>query len=216
MKKLATVLILPALLLGACKKNTEEVVPPAAPAPAAAPAAAAAPAPDPAGLSAADQEMADKKAKLAYGVMEDGYLNDAKGQWAATVNASSTFSGVEIKQATGKPDGLNWTNNNQEQGMDWIEFGYDKPVSATEVRLVVDNGNGVEALIKVELQDTNGKWNKVWDGISDVKADARGRRTWFVKSFPKTEYKVKAVKYTIANNLHNGYKEVDAAQLIGE
>jgi hypothetical protein len=206
MNKIAAVLILPALLLGACKKKpAEEAAPPAA-------AATTAPAPAPAApaqLSEADEEMAKKKALLDYGMMEDKYLNDAKGQWATAAKASSTFSNVDIKQVLGKPDGNNWSNDNQEQGL-------DKPVSATEVRLVIDEGHGVEAITKMELQGTDGKWNTVWEGINDVKKDARGRRTWFVKTFPATSYKVKAVKYTIANNLYHGYKDIDAAQLIGE
>ena len=49
-----------------------------------------------------------------------------------------------------------------------------------------------------------------------MKTDKRGSRTWFVRTFPQTTYKVKAVKYTIANNVQRGYKVVDAAQLIGE
>jgi hypothetical protein len=215
MKKIAALMIVPALLLGACKKKPAEVpVAPVAAAPA--PTAATAPAPAPADTSEANEELAAKKSKLDYGIMEDGYLNDAKGQWASSARASSTFKGVKITNATGKPDSETWTNDNQEQGMDWIEFGFDKPVAATEARLAVDNGNGVEALIRLELQDTDGKWHTVWDGISDVKPDHRGRRTWFVKTFEKTPYKVKATKYTIANNLFHGYKEIDAAQLIGE
>lgn len=208
MKKFAAALILPALLLAACKK------PPAEPVVA---AAETAPAPAPKTEPTAEQEeMENKKALLAYSMMEDGYLNDAKGQWATEAKASSTFDNGDVKRALGKPDSETWTNNNHEQGLDWIEFGFAKPVTATEVRLVVDNGNGSEAITQVELQATDGKWHTVWNGISDVKPDQRGRRTWFVKNFDKTAYKVKGVKYTIANNLFRGYKEVDAAQLIGE
>jgi len=46
--------------------------------------------------------------------------------------------------------------------------------------------------------------------------DERGSRTWFVRSFEKTAYKVKAVKLTIANSVARGYKEVDAVQLVGD
>ncbi len=216
MKKIATALILPVILLSACKKTPPvDPIAPAAPvaATAPAPAAPAAPTAEP---TDAEREMAQKKAKLDYAMMEDGYLNDSKGQWATEAKASSTFNGVDIKRLLGKPDSEIWLNNNQEQGLDWIELGYATPVAATEVRLVIDEGRGVEAITKVELQSTDGKWNTVWNGISDVKHDNRGRRTWFVKTFEKTPYKVKAVKYTIANNLFNGYKEIDSAQLIGE
>ncbi|MDO9177611.1 MAG: hypothetical protein Q7U16_04680, partial [Agitococcus sp.] len=78
------------------------------------------------------------------------------------------------------------------------------------------SGKGVEAINKVELQDTTGKWNTVWSGISEVKQDKRGARTWFVRSFEKTAYKVTGVKLSIANNVERGYKVIDAVQLIGD
>jgi hypothetical protein len=214
MKKIAAALIVPALLLAACKKTPPAEAP--APAPVVVASPSPAPATPPAEMSDAEREMAKKKDLLAYGTMEDNFLNDVRGQWATSVTASSTFNGVDPKKATGKPDGNSWLNNNQDVGFDWIELGYDKPVQATEVRLAIEGGQGVEALTRVELQDTDGKWNKVWEGVSDVKKDARGRRTWFVKTFDKTPYKVKAVKYTIANNMYRGYKEFDAAQLVGD
>ncbi|OEZ63597.1 hypothetical protein DUGA6_00980 [Duganella sp. HH105] len=224
MKRPATIaLLMSALILTAChKKEQPEVAPAAAtPAPAAAPVAAA-----PAAEQTADQqEMAKKQALLDYGTMEDKYLNDPKGQWAATAKASSTFgdddgkepSEVNVaKNVVGTSDDRDWTNNNQNKGFDWLEVGYAKPVNATEVRVIIPGGDGVEAVNKVELQDTDGKWNTIWTGISDVKQDRRGNRTWFVRSFEKTAYKVKGVKITIANNVQHGYKRIDAVQLVGE
>ena len=81
---------------------------------------------------------------------------------------------------------------------------------------MLPSGQGVEAVNKVELQDTDGKWNTVWEGVSDVKKDDRGNRTWFVKTFNKTAYKAKAVKVTYANNLQHDYKVIDAVQLVGD
>lgn len=215
-------LMLAPLLLVACGKKEPE------PAPAvvvAAPAAATAPAPTapaPAEMTEEQSALAEKKAALEYATMEDKYINDPRAQWATAATASSTFGDPDpaeaskAKNAIGPVNGEEWTNGNHNIGFDWIEFGYDKPVSATEVRLVMGNGKGVEAVSKIELQDTDGKWNEVWSGVSDVKDDPRGPRTWLVRTFEKTPYKVKAVKYTIANNVAQGYKEVDASQLIGE
>ena len=179
----------------------------------------------PAELTEAQKELAEKQKLMDYATMEDTYMNDPKAQWASTATASSTFGDEDgktpsdsnlAKNVTGKVDGETWNNNNQDIGFDWIELGYEKPVAATEVRLVMPNGNAPESISKVELQDIEGKWNTVWSGISDTKNDDRGRRTWFVKTFPKTAYQVKAVKYTLANNLIHGYKQVEAAQLVGE
>jgi hypothetical protein len=175
--------------------------------------------------TAEQREQEKKKALMDYAKMEDQYLNDTKAQWASNGKASSTFgdegsSGASpYNMATnvkGGVDGKSWTNGRQDIGFDWLEVNYDKPVSATEVRIVFDDGKGVESVNKIELQSVDGKWNTVWEGISDQKADKRGNRTWFVRSFEKTAYKVKSVKVTIANNLERGYKEIDAVQLVGE
>lgn len=217
-----TALIAAAIALAACNKSAPDPVPAPVVAPAPAEAAPAPAAAAPVQMTSEQRQAAEKQAKLDFAKMEDKYINDARAQWAETANASSTFDGEDpgsgslAKSATGSVDGKAWTNNNQDIGFDWIEFGYAKPVSATEVRLVVRYGKGIEALSKVELQNTEGKWNTVWEGLSDVKEETRGNRTWFVRTFDKTPYKVKAVKYTIANNVQSGYKEVDAAQLVGD
>lgn len=221
--------LLAPLLLVACGKKTPEPAPApvviAAPA-ATAPAVIAASAPvtaDPANLSAEQLEQAEKKERLEYGVMEDKHINDPRAQWATTATASSTYGDPKPDDsnragvaAIGPVDGKHWINNNVEIGFDWIEMGYATPVSATEVRLVLNDGQGAEAISKVELQDTDGKWTTIWSGLSDVKKDKRGTRTWFVRTFEKTPYKVKAVKYTIANNVERVHKYIDAAQLVGD
>ncbi len=216
--------IVAAVLVVACgKKNapasTDASAPAAPPAAQDAPAASAAPAtPD-------QEEMARKQALMDYATMEDHYLNDADGQWASSVKVSSTFGEEPGKEASsvnaainlaGKPDGKTWSNNNQNMGFDWVEASFDKPVHATEFRAVFHHGKGVEAVSKVELQDTGGKWYTVWSGISTDKNDERGERSWVVRKFTATEYAVKAARLTIANNLENGYKEMDAVQLVGK
>lgn len=225
MKKIAhAALLIAPLLLVACKKKDPEQVAPAegtsAPTEVAAPPAE--PKAPPADTAEQQHEQDERKAALDYGIMEDRYMNDPKAQWAETATATSSFGGKNPadsnlpKNAAGPVDGNSWTNDNQDIGFDSLEVTYAKPVAATEVRLVMPGGQGVEAISKIELQDTDGKWNAIWTGLSDVKNDKRGARTWFVRTFPQTTYKVKAVKYTIANNVQRGYKVVDAAQLVGE
>jgi hypothetical protein len=215
--------LLAPLLIVACNKRIEIPDAPAPAAPVATPAVPAAVAPAPAEPTADQAANAERQGKLDYATMEDKYINDTRGQWATTATASSVFgdpkpsdSNIPPVSLVGAPDEKHWINKSQDVGFEWAEFGYDKPVQATEVRLVLNDGAGVEALNKVELQDTDGKWNTVWTGLSDVKKDRRGNRTWFVRTFEKTPYKVKAVKYTIANNVERGYKYFDAAQLVGD
>jgi hypothetical protein len=210
------------VLLSACGKK-QPVVPEQAPAatllpPGAAPGASPEPSQD-------DAEKAKKLAALDYATMEDQYLNDPHAQWASSASASSTFGDdngakpSDVNVATnviGAVDGNSWSNNHQDVGIDWLKVGFEKPVYATEIRVVFVGGQGVEAVSKLEVQDAQDQWVTVWSGLSDVKTDPRGSRTWFVKKFDKTKTPTKDVKITIANAVQPGYKVIDAVQLVGE
>ncbi|KQZ59493.1 MULTISPECIES: hypothetical protein [unclassified Lysobacter] len=221
------------LSLSACKK-AEQAAPAAEPEAAAATSAAATPAPEaapapaaaPAEPSAEDEERAKAQAKLDFATMEDGYLNDPKGQWATAAKASSSYGSADGKdstvkesytpyQAIGPANDESWSNKNQSVGFDWIELSYDKPVSASEVRVALEGGNGAKGITKIELIDTAGQAHTVWSGLSDSKRDERGGRTWIVRKFEPTAYQAKSVKVTFANNVENGYSYVDAVQLVG-
>jgi hypothetical protein len=192
-----------------------------APAPAATPAPADA---APAQQSPQAGELAKKQALLAYGEMENGYITDSRAQWAKSAKASSSFGSANDEppgsrssyapwQATGMPNNEPWLNNSRDIGFDWLELAYDKPVSANEVRVVFTQG--VEAINKIELIDTDGKAHPVWSGIGEMKAEDRGARTWFVRKFDATPYKVNRVKVTVANSLADGPR-IDAVQLVGD
>jgi hypothetical protein len=224
-------LVLPVLLLAACAKKAQE--PASAPAPAPAPAAAA-PAPSPAPASAANgpvqtpqvdtanmseeqKEVAKRQAKLDYSNMEDGYINDANGQWATMAKATSEYGGstYEPANATGKVDGKSFATKGSDVGFDSLEVSFDKPVNATELRVAVTDGYGLEGITKLELQDTDGKWNTIWSGINTVKPDKRGARTWYVQPIEKTAYKAKAARITKSNNITTDRMYIDAVQLVG-
>lgn len=173
----------------------------------------------------AAQEKAEKADKLAYAQMEDGYLNDPKGQWASGAKASSSFGSADKAppdsqdsstpfHATGAPNSNSWSNNNQEMGIDWLEVTFAKPVNATELRVVQTNGVG--SVSKVELIDESGAAHEIWSGADETVQDKRGQRTWLVKTFEKTAYKVAGAKVSFANAVVSGYKEVDGVQLVGE
>lgn len=230
MRASSALVLLSCVVLASCKAKDEPAAAPAesvaatTSAPTTAPAATPAASADPADSTDAQRETAKKQGLMDYASMEDRYINDATAQWAASAVASSTFGDEDGKEpaasnlaanVVGPVDDKSWSNNKQDIGFDWLEATFAKPVSATEVRVVFAGGDGVEAVSKIELQDTAGKWNTVWSGLSDVKRDGRGRRTWFVRTFAPTTYKVKAMKVTIANNVERGYKVVDAVQLVG-
>lgn len=231
MNKATLALLSFAVALVACgKKDAAELTGAAPAAPvtqaAAAPAPSVEPAPSPSAEPSAEQREAEQKRQLmAYAEMEDRYINDPRAQWATAAKASSSFgeatppaSATESRawKATGAVDGSEWQNNQQDIGFDWLDLDFAKPVRATEVRIVVPHGDGVEAISKLELRDVDGKLHTVWSDISDVKRDKRGARTWFVRSFEKTTFQARGVKLTIANNVERGYKGVDAVQLVGD
>lgn len=174
-------------------------------------------------LTEDQKEMARKQVLLDYSIMEDGYINDPNAQWASAAKTSSTF-GDEGKadpsagaiKIVGKVDDKSWTNDNQTLGFDWVQATFAKPVNATAVRVVFPGHSGIEAVNKLELIDTAGTAHTIWSGISTDKADERGPRSWLVRKFDATPYKVQGVKITIANNLYSGYKEIDAVQLVGK
>ena len=221
----AASLITLAALAGCKKHDAAPADDTAAPAAASAASASTAP-PTPAPAPADDGEKSEAQAKLDYATMEDGYINDANAQWATSAKASSAFGDADTLppdshdqntawQATGSVNGDEWTNNKQDIGFDWLQLDYERPVSATAVRAVL-NEKAAESMTKVELIGVDGAAHTVWSGISDTHRDERGPRTWFVRTFEATSYPVKSVKLTFANNVSTGYKTVDAVQLVGK
>ena len=197
--------------------------------PASAPAVVQAPVATPAVTPSAEQskeerERAEKQDALDFATMEDKYVNDPRAQWASSAKASTIYGQRDGKAddtylpkgATGPIDGKRWANDQTDLGFDWLELGFDKAVNATEIRVVFQFNDGVETISKVELQDTDGNWHTVWSGINDDKDGERVRRSWFVRTFEKTAYKVKGMKVTIANSLKGGHKKIEAVQLIGD
>jgi hypothetical protein len=193
---------------------------PAAPAPsdAAAPApVAAAPAPP----TAVDRETARKNAQIEWALKQDEIRNDPKGQWATQATASSTMNDAKGKasysahQATGVPDvqvystsPLAWASKTADSGIEWIELTFAKPVFATGVRIRENSGPG--AVIRVEAFDEKGAPTVVWSG-----ADGTKDLNYLIAEFPKTAFKTKRVKLTLATNVVQGWNQIDAVQLVG-
>lgn len=163
------------------------------------------------------RELAQKQAKLDYSIMEDRYLNDPRAQWASGATASSTNGTyATANRMQGVVDGDSWSNDNMTLGFDSAELSFDKAVAATEIRVVLPDGDDAQAITQLDVRNPDGVWQKVWSGISEDKNDERGPRTWFIRQFEKTAYPTNAVKITFANNLRNSIKEIDAVQLVGD
>lgn len=165
--------------------------------------------------------------RQAYQAMEERYAADPAAQWAMTAkgglnlgeSVTSAAAGSQDHgpfKATGPVDGESWHNSHDSEGTDWLELGFDRPVHATEVRVVMSGQATVRAITRVDAVDDGGQVYTLWEGRSEVSQDLRGPRTWFVRQFDKTPFKVSAIKLIFGNALFPGAKRVDAVQLVGQ
>ena len=187
-----------------------------APAPATAPAA-------PTAVAAADPVTATASGGTGvdWALKQDEIKNDAAGQWAVSATASTTYNDAgghdrySAWQATGAPNvdqegdnGNAWTSKTPDAGIEWINVGFAKAVSATGLRIRESAGAGT--VVKIELIDTQGTAHPLWSGKDPTKGI-----NYLMLTFPKTDFKVDHVKITLATNLVPGWNEIDAVQLLG-
>jgi hypothetical protein len=222
---LTSALLVLGVLLAAsgCGKSHQESTssPATPPAPQSAPvqsAPVANPAPAP-GASGADTTA--RLAAADWALKQDEIKNDPNGQWAIEATASSSYNDAQgqqswsANQATGAPDvqayaddGHAWAPKTQDTGIEWLDLKYPRPVHATEVRVRESFNSGT--IIKVEVFDETGAAHTVWAGN-----DPTTGLNYLIVKFPKTDFKTAHVKITLATNISQGWKEIDAVQLVG-
>lgn len=216
-----------AIVLTGCAKQeaTDEPASAADTAAAADAATTAAPATAPAAAAEEDPETVKKRRQVEFALAEEALVNDARGQWATTATATSSYNDAQEPaiysafQVTGAPNvpafgnsGNAWCPKESDAGIERLEVGFGKPVNATEIRIRQNSAPG--AIIKVELVDETGKAHTVYEGIDATKYDEFN--FWFKAAFEKTPYKVTGAKITLATNAVSGWNEIDAVQLIGD
>lgn len=168
---------------------------------------------------------AARMTELERALAEAKIKEDPNGQWATTATASSTFADAQDRfpfsalQVTGPPDvekygddSKAWASKRADEVIEWIQVGFEKPVHATGVRIRQTYAPG--AIIKIELLDEKGEAHTVFDGIDDAALPA-WTIVWFERTFPKTEFRVKGARITLASSAVRGWNEIDAIQLIG-
>jgi hypothetical protein len=203
-----------------CGKSNQEST--TAPTPTPAPAATA-PA-TPASTSAGGNGTADTTAKLSPGdaaVKLDAINTDPNGQWAISATASSSYNNAQgaaqwsANQATGAPDvaayaddGKAWAPSSKDAGLEWLDLKFPKAVHATEVRVRESFNSGT--VVKVELIDDGGTAHTAWAGN-----DPTTGLNYLLVTFPRTDFKTAEVKIILATNISEGWKEIDAVQLVG-
>lgn len=183
-------------------------------------------APTGAGLPDESQPQVAPEALQAYQQMEAQYMADPAAQWAVSATASSSQGEVAASQplvfverlvwrATGAADDRTWRNGQPDEGVDWLEVGFERAVQTDEIRVAMKGRAAVGAITRVDVIEEGGQYRTLWEGRSDVLPETRGDRTWFVRRFERTPFKVQGVKLIFANHAAPGYKEVDAVQLVG-
>jgi hypothetical protein len=208
------------LALAACDRPAPA---PVADAPSAASEAAAAPAMQPPPVVLTE----DPAQRQAYQAMEDGFANDPLAQWAATAVTGATLGEQggntlvslpesDPAQTVGQADGIFWRNSHVDQGVDWLQFGFNRPVNATEIRIALTGLASIRSLTRVDAIDDNGEVQSIWAGQSLAVEDNRGPRTWVIHRFEATPFKVSGVRLTFGNGVFAGLKWVDAVQLVGQ
>lgn len=146
---------------------------------------------------------------------------DSAGQWAASATAGSQYGRAQYSAAksTGAPDvpvvGNSpdaWCPAVRDEGMDWLELTFAKPVEAVEVRIRQSDAAG--AMAKIEAIGTDGTTHLWWEGADPSVRPAIRDIVWFAVRVPKTAYRVARVKLTLNLASGPGYKQIDAVQLV--
>ena len=148
---------------------------------------------------------------------------DSAGQWASSATAGSQYGSTQYSaaKATGAPDisvvGNSpdaWCPANKNEGSDWLEVSFAKPVHATGVRVRQNDSAG--AIAKIEAIEPDGTAHVWWAGTDPYVTPATREIVWFAVRVPQTPYLVAKVKITLNLAATPGWKEIDAVQLVGD
>lgn len=161
---------------------------------------------------------------LSTELIDAKIIADPTGQWAVMAMASSQYgpSKYAPAQATGAPNislgmaGDNpeaWCPLNKNNGTEWLEVTFAKPVHATEVRVRQNNAPG--AIARIEAIEPDGTAHVWWEGVDPYKQPAIREIVWFAVHVPQTAYLVAKVRITLNLATVSGWKQIDAVQLVG-
>lgn len=150
---------------------------------------------------------------------DSAVLANKNGQWATIAVASTQYGSDSWSaiQATGKPNvtvygdnGYAWAPAEKNKGVETLEVGFAKVVTPLGVRVRESYGSG--ALIKIELKDTTGEYQIVWEGT-----DVTTSLAYVQVAVDGADYQTDTVKLTFDSTLNpEEWVEVDAVQLVGE
>lgn len=137
---------------------------------------------------------------------------------AALEDSKQTLEGKVdwcAEQATGPPDAQAdrddpkaWASAQADMGLQWLELGYDPPLSAHAVRIHEVNVAG--ALVALTALDERGGRHELWAGRDPNQIPGVLELT-----FSTTRFRVRALRLTLDTGLRPGWSEIDAVELIG-
>lgn len=153
-----------------------------------------------------------------------GTVSEAQGQsstqWAITATASSEFGDGDwsAKQMLGQPDfypnygddGSAWAPIGRNAGLQWVELGFEEAVYVERVDIYETFNPG--AAIKVELEDTTGRWYLIWEGKGG--SAGTSSRVFSVKNGIVT-VPCQRVRITLDTDSVAGWNEIDAVSITG-
>lgn len=158
-------------------------------------------------------------------------LPDEIGQWASRATASDAYGGLlgqnrddqSAYAATGVPDveacddSQNaWVASQEDNGIQWLEVGFDTEVYASSVKVRESFGPG--AIIKIELADKD-DYVTLWEG-KDANKKCPGDFEVFYHekenniTINMTPFMTDRVRITLDTDV-KGWNEIDAVGLVG-
>jgi len=139
-------------------------------------------------------------------------------QWASSAVASSEYgsSSWNAGQATGAPNTTEcadevtaWASSSY-TGYDWLEVSFTTPVIPTQINIHESYTPG--QIIKVEVRDTGGNYQIVWQGPGGPISACPHT---FIVDVSNVTVKVSAVRITVDQSILGNWNEIDAVELVG-
>jgi len=141
-------------------------------------------------------------------------------QWASSATAGSEYSSTDwsAERATGMPDvdvcqdDVNAWASSTSYGDDWIDLGYDIPVSPTEINIY--QSYSPSQVVEVDIVDLNGTPWIAWTG-NPVQVDSCPDIMTITIELDEPMYINHVIVFVDQSVLNTSFVEIDAVELVG-
>lgn len=144
--------------------------------------------------------------------MNNYAAENADGQYATSVKASSNYSTASTNQAraVGEPDGSPWYSATNSTGDAVLELDYANATKVSGIELTGTSSYATGHITKVELKDEDGVWHTVWTGD---KTSTTSDKTLELK-FDATDFNTQNARVTVDTSQGGAYQAIDAVKLV--